>query len=429
MAQKKAQASQLYNEYAEQSVLGALLTGSISVEDCQGKLNRDAFASKKHQQIFDACLKVHERGSPPDLPLVSQYMDDASYLASLANDTARLDVESHIKAVRDLYVRRQVQEESKKLFQKAGQIDDDIKTVLDQAQTTLMGLTANGDGQALRLSQILEPVFQSIEEGGINIGAGIPTGFGSIDGIISGLHPTDLTIIAARPRMGKSTLAGQIQTQLAITSIPTAFFSLEMDRQQIVYRLLSSMAHVDYQNIRRSTLTDNELRALYNAASTLHNLPIYIDDTPGLPIYEVKSRARELVQKQGVQAIFVDYLTKIRPSKRSDTRDQEVTHITEEFKNLAKELHIPVVCLAQLNRKCDDRKNPRPVLSDLRESGGIEQEADNIWFLYRDAVYKKTEDRTAEVKIAKQRNGPEGTAKLVWLGEYQSFEELEYEVV
>lgn len=421
--------SQLYNEYAEQSILAGILSGSLSMEDCQGKLVPESFYSQKHRNIYNACLKINKDGTPPDFVLLSQYVDEASYLTQIIENTSRIGMQSHIETVQDLYVRRQIQQQSKLLFQQAQDLENKTNALLDSAQTTLTGLTIGNDDNAILLSRVLSPVFDQIEQGGSDIGFGIPTGLKSLDNILSGLHPTDLTILAARPRMGKSALASQLQIHLASASTPTAFFSLEMDRTQIVHRMLAYMSSVEFQNIRNGTLTDKELGALYNGAETLDVLPIYIDDSPGLSVFEFKSRARKLVQKHGVKVIFVDYLTKLQPSKKRETRDQEVGHMAEELKNLAKELKVPVVCLAQLNRKCDDRKNPRPVLSDLRESGNIEQEADNIIFLYREAAYKRTNDQTAEIHIAKQRNGPEGTARLVWIGKYQSFREMANEMV
>lgn len=421
----------LYNEAAEQSVLAALISGNLSVEDCLAVLSRDSFYHAKHKEFFDACVKIHESGSQPDMVLVSQHVNsqDMTYLSSIMEYTiSRMNVQPHIEALRDLHIRREIQKKCESLHHSAADLDSEAKTIIDQAQSSLMALTADGNTEALPLAHILTPVFDAIDSGdNTGMGFGLPTGFPSLDNIMSGLHPGNLIILAARPRMGKSAFAGQLQVNLAISSYPTAFFSLEMDRSQIVYRLLANVARVDFQAIRNGSLDDEKLHQLYNAAGTLHDLPIYIDDSPGLPIYELKARARKLVQRHGVKAIFIDYLHKIRPSKKSDTRDQEVFHVAEELKNLAKELHIPIICLSQLNRKCDERSNSRPVLSDLRESGGIEQEADDIIFLYRDAVYKKTQDRTAEITVAKQRNGPEGTAKLIWMGEYLSFEEMAYE--
>lgn len=418
----------LYNEAAEQSVLAAILAGTLSMEDCLASLSRESFHLNAHRQLFDACHKVYERGSVPDLALVSQHYSDPSYVSKLAEMAFyNLSVTDHITALRDLHIRRSLQGQAQSIYKNAANYDQDVQTIVDNAQTSIIGLTQNGKGNnALSLAQILDPVFDQIESGGSDMAQGIPTGLSGLDNILSGLNPTDLTIIAARPGMGKSTLAGQLEVLLGIQGEPCCFFSLEMDRIQLVYRMLAYMAKVRFENIRNSTLDDQELAHLYNAAETLQNLPCYIDDTPGLKIYELKSRVRKQVQKNGARAIIIDYLTKIKPSKKVESRDQEVGHIAAELKDLAKELRIPIVCLAQLNRECDKRKNPRPILSDLRDSGNVEQEADNIIFLYRDAAYTGKSDRTAEIIVAKQRNGPRGTVKMAWMGEYQSFEEMAY---
>ena len=418
----------LYNEAAEQSVLAAVLAGSLSMEECLASLSRESFYQNAHRQIFDGCRKVYESGSAPDLALVSQYYSDPSYLSSLAEMAFfKLSVTDHIKALRDLHIRRKLQEQAQSIYKEAANYDRDVQALVDDAQTSIIGLTQNGKSDALSLAQILDPVFDQIEQGGQDMGRGIPTGLTSLDNVLSGLHPADLNIWAARPGMGKSTLAGQLQINLGISSVPSCFFSLEMERTQVVHRMLSYMAKVHFEKIRNSTLDDEELSRLYNAAATLYDLPCYIDDTPGLKIYELKSRARKQVKQNGAGVIIVDYLTKVKPNKKTDNRDQEVGHIAEELKDLAKELRIPVVCLAQLNRKCDERKNPRPILSDLRDSGNVEQEADNVLFIYRESAYTNKSDRTAELIVGKQRNGPKGTVKMTWMGEYQSFEEMAHE--
>jgi len=254
---------------------------------------------------------------------------------------------------------------------------------------------------------------------------GVPTGFEKLDEMTSGLQKSDLVIIAGRPSMGKTAFALNIAQRAAVDAgIPVAIFSLEMSKEQLAFRMLSSEAMVDSQRLRRGYPGETDWPKLTTAAGRLAEAPIYIDDTAAISVLEMKAKARRLKAESGLGLLIVDYLQLMRAGGTRDSREQEISEISRSLKALAKELNIPVVALSQLNRQVEQRTNRRPQMADLRESGAIEQDADVIMFLYRDEVYNRTEENTglAEVNIGKQRNGPTGTVKLVFLEKYTRFE-------
>ena len=258
---------------------------------------------------------------------------------------------------------------------------------------------------------------------------GVPTGYTDFDHMTSGLQKSDLIILAARPSMGKTALALNMGMRAAIHhEVPVAVFSLEMSMDQLMMRLLGCHGRVDLSRLRSGYLNDEDWSRLYQAAEDLSRAPIYIDDTPALSTMEIRARCRRLKAEKGVGLIIVDYLQLMRSSHRSDSREQEISDISRNLKALAKELDVPVVALSQLNRKVEERSDKRPMISDLRESGAIEQDADVIVFIYRDAAYNKAEDNPnkniAEIIIGKQRNGPVGMLRLAYFGQYTVFDNL-----
>ena len=259
---------------------------------------------------------------------------------------------------------------------------------------------------------------------------GVTTGYNRLDQMTAGLQPSDLIIVAARPSMGKTAFALNMAMRAAVQdNVPVAIYSLEMSMDQLMMRMLCAWGKVDLGHLRRGYLDSEEWSRLYHAADVLGQAPIYIDDTPALSPLELRARTRRLKAESGVGLVMVDYLQLMRGSKRTDSREQEISEISRALKGLAKEMDIPVVALSQLNRKLEERTDKRPLLSDLRESGAIEQDADVIMFIYRDEVYHKQPDNphkgSAEIIIGKQRNGPIGTATLAYLGSYTAFEDLE----
>jgi len=255
----------------------------------------------------------------------------------------------------------------------------------------------------------------------------VPTGFSRLDELTAGLQRSDLIIVAGRPSMGKTAFALSLALRSGVKSgVPTAIFSLEMSKEQLMMRMLSSWAKVEYKRLRRYFLDDDDWRRLSDAADDLSPAPVYIDDTPALSVMDLRARCRRLKADKDVGLVVVDYLQLMRPSRHIESREQEISDISRNLKALAKELDIPVVALSQLNRRVEERKDKRPMLADLRESGAIEQDADLIMFLYREEVYDKDTPKQglAEVIIGKQRNGPTGLVELAFVGKYTAFEEL-----
>jgi replicative DNA helicase len=290
------------------------------------------------------------------------------------------------------------------------------------------------------LADLVPEGFQAVEEIYERKGAltGIPTGFPDIDEMTSGLQKSDLVIVAARPSMGKTSLCLNIATHLAIKeNVPVAVFSLETSKQQLVLRMLCAEARVDAHALKRGFLRDSDWPSLSRASGSLAQAPVYIDDTPGMTVLEMRAKARQLVKREkNLGLIIVDYLQLMQGKGRGENRQQEISDISRSLKALARELNVPLIALSQLSRAVESRKPPRPILSDLRESGAIEQDADVVMFIYRPDVYKRmgtgddgmydAESGIAEIIISKQRNGPTGTVKLVFKKKYTRFEKLEH---
>lgn len=424
---QKNKATPLRNKEAERSVLGAMINGSMPMDELATQLNSDSFTYQEHREIWEAGLQLYQSGVNPDLVTLSDRCTNDSVLTDIASSFYPQSAQAHLDTVIDLAIRRRVQERCSSLHEYMHDKAKSAGELLDDAQRDLgqIALGANREAGA-DVKSSLNAVLDEIEQHKGGMLAGIPTGYSQLDHLTSGLHPTNLIILAARPRMGKTALVSNILLNAAARGFPCAVFSLEMSRMQLIKRMLAQISRVDFQNIRTGYLSKEEHELLNFGAEKLSKLDIWIDDSPGLSSYDIKSRTRRLIQKRGVKMVAVDYLTKIKHGRKVDTRDQAVTEIASDLKDLAKELDIPVLCLAQLNRACDSRKNPRPVLSDLRESGGIEQEADDIFFIYREAVYKENcGHNKAEILVSKQRNGPEGMVELAFLGNYVSFGELD----
>lgn len=426
MAQKKNKPTPLRNNEAERSVLGAMVNGSIPIDELASQLSKDSFTSHDHQEIYEIGLQLYRSGITPDLVTISDRCTKDSVLAEIASSFYPDSAYAHLNTVKDLAIRRLVQERCSMLHESMNDKAKPAGELLDEAQKELGQIAMGANREAgSDINSSLRDVLDDIEQSKGRTITGVPTGYKALDHLTSGLHPTNLIILAARPRMGKTALASNLLINAAAQGYPCAMFSLEMSRMQLIKRMLAQISMVDFQHIRSGCLGDDEYETLYHGAESLSKLDVWIDDSPGLSSYDIKSRARRLVQKRGIKLLAVDYLTKIKLGRETNTRDQAVTEIASDLKDLAKELNIPVLCLAQLNRSCDSRKNPRPVLSDLRESGGIEQEADDVLFIYREAVYNENcGHNKAEIIMGKQRNGPEGTAELAFLGNYVSFGEL-----
>lgn len=427
---------------AEQSVLGGLLLDTRQWDDVSEILQPDDFYSRGHKAIFEAIRSLHERDDAVDVVTVSEWLENigsletvggVTYLGALANNTpGTANVTAYARIVRERSVLRRLIAASSDIAGRAyapgGAGSDEI---LDHAEQLIFDITQRDrrSGAAfMPMQSLLTQAVDRIEELYESDQAltGVSTGFSDIDEMTSGLQPSDLVIIAGRPSMGKTSLAMNIAESAAVGSgLPVAVFSMEMPGQQLAMRMLASLGRINAHRIRTGKLGADDWPRLTSAVGLLNEAPIYVDDSPALNPLEVRSRARKLFRERGrLGLIVVDYLQLMQSSDTTENRATEVSAITRALKILAKELNVPVVVLSQLNRGLEQRPNKRPVMSDLRESGAIEQDADVIFFIYRDEVYNEdSQDKgTAEVIIGKQRNGPTGTVRLTFLGEYTRFE-------
>jgi len=427
---------------AEQSVLGGILLDNQALNAAQEILSDSDFYSDAHKKIFRAMQDLADRGEPVDLITLSDHLRDkkqldqvggAAYLASLVDSVpSAANISYYAKIVREKAILRSLISSATDILTKSYEQASEVDDILDEAEHAIFEISQNKIRRSFYpLKEIIKDSFRTIERlyESKELITGVPTGFDKFDELTSGLQRSDLIIIAGRPSMGKTAFALNIARHAAVESnIPVAIFSLEMSKEQIAMRLLSSTAKVDSQRIRKGFLGEMDWPKLTNAAGLLSEAPLFIDDTPALTVLEMKAKSRRLKAEHGLGLIIIDYLQLMRGTAYRESREQEISEISRSLKALAKELNVPVIALSQLNRKVEDRTNRRPQMADLRESGAIEQDADVIVFIYRDEVYNKSEDNPkkgiAEIIIAKQRNGPISTVELAFLEKYTSFENL-----
>jgi replicative DNA helicase len=356
-----------------------------------------------------------------------------AYLASLVDNVpSAANVAHYAKIVKEKAILRRLIGTATEILTKSYNAGADVDEVLDEAEHAIFEISENKIRPAFfPIKNIIKDSFKTIEKlyERKELITGVPTGFEKIDDLTSGLQKSDLIIIAGRPSMGKTAFALNIAQHAATDAgIPVAVFSLEMSKEQLALRMLSTAAKVDSQRLRKGFLGETDWPKLTTAAGRLSEALIFIDDTPAITALEMKAKARRLKAESGLGLIILDYLQLMRGGAYRDSREQEISEISRSLKALAKELNVPVIALSQLNRKVEDRTNRRPHMADLRESGAIEQDADVIAFIYRDEVYNKSEDNPekglAEIIIGKQRNGPTGMVKLAFLEKYTCFENL-----
>jgi replicative DNA helicase len=427
-----------YSQEAEQSVLGCMLLRHESVVSAIDQLRAEAFYTQAHQSIFEAMVRLFERSTPVDMVTVTdelRQMDALSlagggqYIADLSNYVpSTSNAEEYIRIVEEKYLLRRLVQAAADIQAAGYRASEDIDLILDYAEKQIFAISqqkSRVEYEAVR--EILIRTIDRIDElshieGGI---IGLPTGFTDFDNMTSGLNPSDFALIAARPSMGKTALALNIVHHMAVKKkIPVAIFSLEMSREQLVQRILSKEAEIPLQKLRTgNNLSEEEWQKINNAMKPLGAAPIYVDDTPGINALEIRSKARRMKAEHNIQMIVIDYLQLMSGRDRAESRQQEISEISRSLKGLARELNIPVLALSQLSRAPENRTDHRPLLSDLRESGAIEQDADLVAFLYRDAYYNPNTEvlNKSELIIAKQRNGPTGTVNLTWRGECATF--------
>ncbi len=432
---------------AEQSVLGGLMLDNSSWDKVGDEVAEGDFYRRDHRLIFRAIKNLAEEGSPFDVVTLAEWLDKQgelenvggiNYMGTLVTNTpSAANIKSYAKIVRERSVLRQLIQVSNDIADSAYQPEGrKISELLDDAEKKVFDIAdqgARGNKGFAGMKELLTKAVERIDYlfTQDNAITGISTGFDDFDEKTSGLQKSDLIIVAGRPSMGKTTFAMNLAENAAIKSqAPVAVFSMEMPGEQLAMRMMSSLGRIDQHKVRTGKLEDDDWPRLTSAVGILSEAPIYIDDTPGLTPTELRARARRLAREHGLGLIVIDYLQLMQGSGNArENRTAEISEISRSLKGLAKELNVPVIALSQLNRGLEQRPNKRPVMSDLRESGAIEQDADIIIFIYRDEVYnEESPDKgVAEIIIAKQRNGPIGTTRLAFLGKYTRFENLAHD--
>ncbi len=430
---------------AEISVLGSMIIDREAIYAAAELLTEQDFYSTAHQKIFSGIITLSEKGEPVDLVTLSeelqssQCLDDVggrSYLVTLANAVpTAANVQYHSRIVREKAILRALIHTATGIVSRSFEAPSSVDEFLDEAEQQIFEIGRRGKQQGFAsLKDVLVQAFDSIEKlydekKGVT---GLSTGFTDLDRVTSGFQNSDLIIIAARPSMGKTTLALNMTQQIAVKEkMPTAFFSMEMSKEQLAQRLLCAESQIDAQNMRRGFLSQDEWQKLTRAVGPLSESPLYIDDSGNLSVMEIRAKSRRLKAEKGLQAIFVDYLQLMRGFSRAESRQQELSEISRALKALAKELQVPVIALSQLSRAVEKRPDRRPILSDLMESGGIEANADVVMFIYRESYYNRNTEQgnIAEISIAKQRNGPTGLVELYFLDRYTKFANIAHDAI
>ena len=435
---------------SEQSVLGGLLIENTALDRVADVLNASDFYRHDHRLIYQHITNLINNNNPADIVTVAESLENTSelsgigglaYLGALAHNTpSSANIRRYAEIVRERAVVRQLIEVSTGITDSAFNPQGrDAKNLLDEAESKILKIAESGNRSAQGFSSVqdilptvinrIDELYQLENKNGVT---GISTGFEDLDTYTSGFQPGDLIIVAGRPSMGKTAFSINIAENIALNSkLPIAIFSMEMGASQLVTRMIGSIGRLNQQRMRNGSLEDDDWERLTTAVSKLNDAPIYIDDGAGLSSFELRARARRLQRQSGqLGLIVIDYIQLMSGTsdKANENRATEISEISRSLKSLAKELNVPVVALSQLNRSVEQRQDKRPVMSDLRESGAIEQDADLILFIYRDEVYNKDTDQkgTAEIIISKQRNGPIGTVRLTFLGEHTRFENFAY---
>ncbi len=426
-----------HDDEAEQSVIGSMIMDREAITIASGFLTKDDFYSKSYQTLFEAIMELDARGQAVDVVTLQNRLREkqaapnitsAAYIGDLvAAVPTSANAQYYARIVREKSILRQLIHASQDIEKTCYEEKKDMDQILEETEKQIFGLLQRG--AADDVVSVRDLVLSAIERidassKGQGVVTGLATGFPDMDYQLAGLQPSDLILLAARPSMGKTALALSIAEYVAIhENNPVAIFSLEMSREQLVNRLLAMESRVDSRLIRNGNLTDKDWSHLIEGSSKVAEAPIFIDDTPGISVSELRSKCRKLKLEHDIQLVVVDYLQLMSGARRMDNRQQEISDISRGLKQIARELNVPVLALSQLSRQVEQRPDRRPMLSDLRESGAIEQDADVVMFIYREAYYNKdTLDKgIAEINIAKQRNGPVGSFNLAWLEQYTRF--------
>ena len=427
---------------AEEAVLSALLIDNDNLYDVIEILKPEDFYKKAHQKIYSSILELFSRDEPADLVTVASRLNEkdeleesggAALLASIA-DSAPMAVNGvhYANIIKGKASLRALISSASSIIDRALKDHGDVEDIIDFAENQVFQIAESKGGKSFSsLGQLIDMNIDTLEErqgstGGLS---GLSTGYSRLDSLTSGLQKADLIILAARPSMGKTAFALNIARNVAVEErVPVAVFSLEMSKDQLSMRLLTSESKIVSNRLRTGYISQEDWQNATDAAGVLNEVPIFIDDTPNISSLEVRAKCRRLKMEKGLGLVVIDYLQLMKAPFHSDRRDLEIAEISRNLKALAKELEVPVIALSQLNRMLEQRAEKRPLMSDLRESGALEQDADIIAFIYRDEVYNKEENNPnrgkAEIIIAKNRNGSTGTAHMTFIGAYTRFEEL-----
>ena len=425
---------------AEESVLGSILLSSEAANVALERLHADDFYKPVHQLIFEAVVDLFDANEPIDGVTVSESLrrrnaldrvGGAAFLSRLVEGVpTTANVDYYAEIVEEHALRRRLMRAGGVVADFATNLETPIAEVLDQAEQVVFGVSERRIGEGLQLiDPLLGPAFEQAEAmsmRGSDV-TGIPTGFRDLDRKLSGLHPANLVVVAARPSMGKTALALNIAKNVAFKSGPVAVFSLEMSREEVVSRLLCSEGRIDSQRLRTGQLAESDFTKLSSAANALYKKPIYVDDSPALTVTEIRAKCRRLARRPGLSLVVVDYLQLMNSSGRQENRQQEIATISRSLKNLARELHVPIIAVSQLNRSLEAREDKRPRLGDLRESGAIEQDADIVMFIYRHEYYHPEAQESqgiAEIIVAKHRQGAVGRIDMTFLPEFTLFSDM-----
>ncbi len=426
-----------HNAEAEQTVLASCMIDHIAVEKVVNLLKYDDFYYEANKEIYDSIKQIHLQNIPVDAVTVFEelkkrgkidYVGGFEYLATLTeNIITSKNVEAYCNIIREKSTLRKLIDASQEIIEKGYKENDDVQRIIELAESRIFSISQNRSINSFsEIKEVLMTVFNQLEErakSGGNL-TGLTTGYTDLDRMTSGLQKSDLILLAARPSMGKTALALNIAMNTVKTGSSVALFSLEMSKEQYVQRIISMESMVDSSKLRTGNLEDEDWTRLIDTMSLISSYDVYIDDTPSVSLFEMMSKCRRLKIEKGLDLIIVDYLQLMSDGGRNDNRQQEISNISRGLKALARELSCPVMALSQLSRAPELRTDHRPIMSDLRESGAIEQDADVVMMLYRDEYYHKEESEKkgiTEVIITKQRNGPVGTVELAWIAQYTKF--------
>jgi replicative DNA helicase len=428
---------------AEKSVLGAILIHNDAFNHAAELIDSQDFFRDAHRRIFDRMVTLSERGDAIDFITLKEELartgdlDEVggpSYIAALADGVPRsANVEYYARIVKEKSTLRSLIHSANKILSEAYEAEQEPETLLDEAERSIFAIAEGRIREGfVPLRDLVQSSFATIEKLQQNKGAitGVPSGFPDLDEMTTGFHPGDLVVVAARPSMGKTSFVLNVAQHVGThTTMTVGFFSLEMSKEQLFMRMLTSEARIDAHRFRSGYLSEKDYGNLSHALGTLAEARVFIDDTASIGVLEMRAKTRRLKAEHGLDLVIIDYLQLMQGRGRFESRQQEVSAISRSLKGLAKELACPIIALSQLSRAPEGRTDHRPQLSDLRESGAIEQDADIVTFIYRPEVYDKEEAKPedqgiAEIIIGKQRNGPIGTVKLSFLNQYTRFESL-----